>query len=128
MLSFMKENNYKIGLISNCSKEEITGLQNSVLYQYLDAVVLSCNVGLVKPDRKTYEYCLNILNEPASNCFFVGDGGSDELNGAKNVGMIPIKALWFIKHYVNELDIDKTFPSFLEPFELLEYIKDYEIK
>ena len=93
MLSMLKQSGYKIGLISNCSYEEIKGLKNSAIFIYFDAVVLSCDVGLVKPDVRIYEYCLSLLNAQPENCFFVGDGGSNELKGAKNAGMNPLKAL-----------------------------------
>lgn len=83
MLSALKEKGLKIGLISNCSREEISGLEDCELYKYLDAVVLSCDVGIVKPNIKIYEHCLAILGENPENCLFIGDGGSDELNGAK---------------------------------------------
>ena len=122
MLSALKRRNYKIGLISNCSTEEIEGLQDSELYQYFDAVSLSCNVGFVKPDTRIYEHCLSALNEQASHCFFIGDGGSNELNGARRAGMIPLKALWFIKYFAKDFDIDKTYPAFSEPSELTNYI------
>ena len=67
MLEILKNQKYKIGLISNCSIEEITGLKKSELYQYFDAVVLSCDVGLIKPDIEIYRYCLNTLNEQPNN-------------------------------------------------------------
>ena len=122
LLSALKENGCKIGLISNCSVEEIKGFKDCAIYNYFDAVVLSCDVGLVKPDAKIYEYCSSILNVQPANCFFVGDGGSDELNGAKNAGMNPLRALWFIKHFVKDYDSDTTYPVFLEPNGLKSFI------
>ena len=114
LLTTIKNNGYKIGLISNCSAEEVTGLKNSALYPFFDAVVLSCDVGLVKPDVKIYEHCASLLQVAPSECYFVGDGGSDELNGANNAGMTPLQALWFIKHFTNVQDLPQEYPAFAD--------------
>lgn len=49
--------------------------------------VFSCNVGLLKPDRQIYELAMEHLNVSPEQCLFVGDGGSNELCGAKSAGM-----------------------------------------
>ena len=127
MLALLKSKGYKIGLISNCSSEEVTALHDCSLYPYFDAVVLSCDVGMKKPDIEIYEHCLTILKEQASNCFFVGDGGSDELSGAERAGLIPLKALWFIKHYAEDFDSDSIYKSFYEPREMTDYIFNHSL-
>ena len=122
MLSGLKKKGYKIGLISNCSPEEIYGLEDCALRSYMDVVVLSCDVGMIKPDVKIYEHCAFLLGEQTKNCFFIGDGGSDELNGAKKAGMTPFRALWFIKHFVENLDSDNSYKGFYEPKDFFEYL------
>ena len=122
LLTVLKNGGYKIGLISNCAPEEIVGLQDCALFPYLDAVVLSCEVGMRKPNADIYTHCLSLLGEQAADCYFVGDGGSDELRGAKEVGLTPLRALWFIKHFAKNLDTDATYPAFYAPAEALKYI------
>jgi len=119
MLSALKEKGCKLGLISNCSPEEIGGFYNSDIFEFFDAIVMSCDVGLVKPDVKIYQHCLSQLNEDPSTSLFIGDGGSNELAGAKEAGMTPLKAAWFIKHFATLEEMDKTHPILLEPHELL---------
>jgi len=123
LLRTLKKSGYKLGMISNCSTEEIAGLKDCALYNYFDAVVLSCDVGLIKPDVKIYEYCAELLQCTPSECFFVGDGGSDELNGAKKAGMTPLRALWFTKHFVKNLDIH-NYPSFMNVGDLVELLME----
>ncbi|MCL2171611.1 MAG: HAD family hydrolase [Defluviitaleaceae bacterium] len=123
MLMELKKRGYKIGLISNCSPEEVYGLRGCRLHSYLDAVVLSCDVGMIKPDVKIYEHCCSLLGAQAKDCFFVGDGGSDELNGARQAGMTPFQALWFIKHFVKDFDANEIYKAFYEPKELLDYLQ-----
>lgn len=44
-------------------------------------------MGLLKPDRQIYELAMQRLNVYPEQCLFVGDGGSNELCGAKTAGM-----------------------------------------
>jgi len=122
MLNVLKTNGFLIGMISNCSTEEILGLKDSALYSYFDTIVLSCDVGLVKPDVKIYEHCASLLQVESSNCFFVGDGGSDELNGAKNARMTPLKALWFTKYFAKDLDLPDKYPLFVDIKDLKSFL------
>lgn len=48
---------------------------------------LISNVGLLKPDERIYELAMQHLNVLPKECLYVGDGGSQELYGAKSVGM-----------------------------------------
>ena len=52
-----------------------------------EAEIFSCAVGCVKPEPAIYEKCLEAIALPACDCLFVGDGGSNELSGAKAVGL-----------------------------------------
>lgn len=45
---------------------------------------------MMKPDLRIYEYALNRLDVKAEESLFVGDGGSNELAGAKRAGMISV--------------------------------------
>ncbi|MCL2447125.1 MAG: HAD family hydrolase [Oscillospiraceae bacterium] len=123
MLSVLKSDGYKIGLISNCSPEEVCGLRDCALYSYFDAVVLSCEVGMVKPEKNIYAHGCALLGEDARGCYFVGDGGSDELRGAADAGMVPLRALWFIKHYKEDYNANKDFLAFDEPQDMLAYLR-----
>lgn len=86
-LKKMKSEGKKLGLISNADVIEITGWESSPLKELLDVPVFSCMVGSMKPEREIYDLCLRKLGVGAEDCFFVGDGGSDELLGAKNAGL-----------------------------------------
>ena len=51
-----------------------------------DAVVISCEVGLFKPDPRIYELCLERLVLPAAGTLFVDDR-ADNVEGAARVGL-----------------------------------------
>jgi len=98
MLGELKAGGYKFGLISNCSQEEVEAFHDSALSEYFDAAVLSCEVGLVKPDPEIFILCAKRLGVTPSDCLYIGDS-SYELYGARDVGMTPIRAIWFLNRY-----------------------------
>jgi putative hydrolase of the HAD superfamily len=51
-----------------------------------DAVVISCEVGLSKPDPRIYELCLERLALPAATALFVDDR-ADNVEGAARIGL-----------------------------------------
>ena len=78
---------YKLGLVSNADVIEVSGWSDSPLSGLFDAEFFSCHVGCAKPDREIYERCLQALDLQAEECWFVGDGGSNELEGARAIGL-----------------------------------------
>lgn len=92
MLEHLKESSYSLGLISNCTAEETIALKESKIYNYFNTVIMSCEVGLAKPDADIYILCCEKLGVMPKDCLFVGDGGSKELIGAKNIGMEAVQA------------------------------------
>lgn len=79
----IKQLGKKLCLISNADVIDVIGWKDSPLKDLFDEVIFSCEVGIAKPDRRIYEYAMQKLNVKASQCIFVGDGGSDELRGAQ---------------------------------------------
>jgi putative hydrolase of the HAD superfamily len=77
----------KRGLISVCSSDVSDAWKDFELTPHLDDAVLSCDVGLSKPDPKIYLLACEQLGVEPEECVFVGDGANDELAGAERVGM-----------------------------------------
>ena len=124
MLSALRQNGIKIGLISNCYLEEAMLIQNSVLYPYFDVPCLSCHEGIKKPDPTIFYRCTERLGVSAEECLYVGDGGSAELETAAQVGMHPIQAVWYLKENTNQPCARK--PEFMQaelPLALLSHIQ-----
>jgi len=97
MLSELKKQNVKIGLISNCFSEEATLIRQSKLFPFFDAVFLSYEQGIQKPDKEIYFRCMKKLEVLPQECMYVGDGGSFELEVAKELGMKTFQAVWYLK-------------------------------
>ena len=90
LLRAIKEREQKLGLISNADVTEMAGWKHSPIAPLFDSVVFSCEVGWVKPEREIYEISLRQLGVRADEAVFVGDGGSNELAGAREIGMITV--------------------------------------
>ncbi len=97
VLRKIKDQNKKMGLISNADAIEIAEWERSPIAPFFDAVVLSCEEGCVKPEKEIYEICMNRLGVTPEHCVFVGDGGSKELEGARNLGIATIMITGVIK-------------------------------
>lgn len=97
MMEELKKHGIKIALISNCHSEEAMVIKESILYPYFDAVCLSYDEGVRKPDSEIFRICLDRLGLGAEECLYIGDGGSNELDAAANIGMYPVQAVWYLK-------------------------------
>lgn len=87
ILAQLKAKHIKLGLISNADMIDCKYWEQSKLFPFFDDAVFSCNVKFLKPDRHIYELAMQHLSVLPDESMFVGDGGSEELYGAKSLGM-----------------------------------------
>lgn len=87
LLSTLKTYGYKTGLISDCSAELPAIWADTPFAPLIDVPTFSCTTGMRKPDPRIYRLTTNRLGIEPQNCLFVGDGSSQELTGASQVGM-----------------------------------------
>lgn len=122
MLRALKEKGILIGLISNCFSEESVVIKRSILYPFFDAVCLSFDEGMQKPDQAIFCRCIEKLNVRADECLYVGDGGSRELEAAKMVGMKAVQAVWYLKEGTNQPSKRKEeFVNVETPLDILKF-------
>lgn len=124
MLSGLKQENIKIGLISNCFSEEAEAIRQSVLFPFFDAAYLSYEQGIQKPDEEIYRRCMTGLDVLPEECIYIGDGGSHELEAAEQIGMKALQATWYLKEGTTQPV--KRLSDFLQlerPMEVLAYIR-----
>lgn len=124
MLENLKKQGLKIGLISNCYFEEAKVIRDSELFPYFDAVCLSCELGIRKPEEEIYKVCMKELSVEAPECVYVGDGGSYELETAKKLGMKPIQATWYFKEGTTQPSGPKAeFIQAKEPMDVFGFLE-----
>lgn len=86
-LRALRSAGFRLALISNADAMEVAPWPSCPLAGLFDVEMFSCHVGLVKPEPEIYDRCTQALGVSATQCMFVGDGGSNELVGAKRAGM-----------------------------------------
>ena len=124
LLSGLKAQGIKIGLITNCFSEEAKLIRESPLFPYFDAPCLSYELGMRKPHPEIFHICLKKLGIPAGHCLYVGDGGSRELETARELGMEAVQATWYRREdFANyQAALRPDFTQISEPMTLLDQI------
>ncbi len=87
VLARLRAAGFRLGIVSNCTIDSGTVLDETPLPAAVDAVVLSFAVAIAKPDPRIYRRALTSLGVDAAECAYVGDGADRELDGASSLGM-----------------------------------------
>ena len=122
LLEQLKAMGLKTAIVSNCSSEEVEVLRDSKLCDYFDEIILSYEVHMKKPDICIYEEAARRLGVLTEECLFVGDGGSNELFGAKDAGMKPVQAKWYTNKYPKKRENIGNFLRAEEPMDIMNLI------
>lgn len=78
---------YKIGLLSNSPSAFLRGLlAEHDLEKYFDIIVISSEVGLIKPHPEMFQYILGIMEVQPDEAIFIDDNQS-YVDGARAVGI-----------------------------------------
>lgn len=101
VLSHLKANGYKTGLISNCSTETTTIWKDSPFARLIDVTIFSCLTGTKKPDPRIYQMATEKLAVNPKECLYIADGMDGELASATGLGM---HALMIRVPYENDYD------------------------
>lgn len=96
-LQELKGRGIKLCLISNADVIDKCGWETSPFSSLFDAAVFSCDVHRMKPDIEIYRYAMELMQVKPEESLYMGDGGFDELRGAKEAGMKAILCEHFLK-------------------------------
>jgi putative hydrolase of the HAD superfamily len=113
----IKKSGKKLCLVSNADIIDAMYWHESPLNDLFDDTIFSYEVGYLKPQNEIYEIGLKKMNTIPQKCFFVGDGGSDELKGAKKLGMKTIQTGYLLEEERKDYNSIKNFADY--------YIKDF---
>jgi putative hydrolase of the HAD superfamily len=106
VLQKLKDEGYKLGLISNTLPNTRKILTMHNLEKYFDTIILSPEVGLFKPNKKIYEIAIKNLNLKPYELLFIGDEYQADVLGPRSVGMysFQINRKYHSDHNIQNLD------------------------
>lgn len=98
---------YKMHILSNGFAEiQYTKLKCSELEKYFDRIFLSEIVGVLKPDKRIFEYAVKSLNARKNEVLMIGDNFDADIAGAKKAG---IDQLFYNINNTKELAFTPTY-------------------
>lgn len=89
-LGQLKNNSYKIGLLSNCSIEIPILWPKTEFADLFDSAIFSSRERLKKPDPRIYQLACQRLGVEPEACLYIADGENHELTAAAKVGLHPV--------------------------------------
>lgn len=82
---------YRLGVISNGdSLAQHSKLRKAGLYDCFEMILISGEVGVMKPDSRIFEIGAERMNLRTDECAYVGDIFSNDIYGSYKAGMLPI--------------------------------------
>lgn len=92
-----REDGHSIALLSNDSPELLKKLQTLNIAHLFDPLIISANIGVMKPAPESYQAVLDLLNRRPEETIFIDDN-PDNIEGAK---MLSIHTI----HYTPRLNL-----------------------
>ncbi|MDP5272851.1 HAD family hydrolase [Chengkuizengella axinellae] len=123
LLEVCKENNYKLGLVTNGRNQIQYGKIDLLsIRDYFDVIVVSEEAGVKKPSQQIFQIALQRLDLLPHEAIFVGDHPKNDVFGSSQAGM---KAIWVDKNQKWDESLKVTPMKTVKKLnELIEYIKD----
>ena len=106
-LKALKAKGKKLGLITNADLMELAAWDKCPIADLFDVSIHSFKVGMMKPEKQIYELCLNELGSKAEESVFVGDGGSNELIGARECRLTTVMVEGIVSEFLPKEKIQK---------------------
>ncbi|WP_258084716.1 HAD family hydrolase [Thermococcus thermotolerans] len=89
-LKWLREAGYKLGIVTSGPEYQRLKLRLVGLLDYFDVVVTRDDVNAIKPEPRIFLYAVESLGVEPSEAVMVGDSLSQDVYGAKNVGMTAV--------------------------------------
>ena len=91
---------YRLAFISNypCGASIHESLKKNRLDNMFESVVVSGDIGVVKPHPKIFQKCLNELDISAEKALYVGDNWLADIQGAKRIGMQAVHTTQYVSY------------------------------
>ena len=87
ILQRLQQRGVPMGVLSNYGAHLLYTLYKLNIYDYFEFVIVSSLVGVAKPDPGIFEIAVEKAGVPPEKILYVGDNLTDDIDGAKNVGI-----------------------------------------
>ncbi|MGV8086804.1 MAG: HAD family hydrolase [Candidatus Woesearchaeota archaeon] len=87
VLDKLVSKNIQIGLISNLASPYKIPFLKSELAEYFNKVILSCDIGITKPNLEIYQKMIESIAIKPSQALMIGDSIRNDVEGPKAIGM-----------------------------------------
>ncbi len=126
VLNFAKENNIKMGIITNGpTKHQSNKVNNLGLNKWISNkdIFISESEGVAKPDMQIFKLVENKMNLDPENTYYIGDSINNDIVGAKSAGW---KMIWINRRVVDIPENLGFYPDYIvnDDSELIDLIKD----
>lgn len=93
LLDYLTAKGYPLYILSNGFAEvQARKLQSGGIDRYFKRLILSDEIGITKPDRRLFDYALQVVGSTAADTVIVGDNYDADILGAMNAGW---RAIYF---------------------------------
>lgn len=93
----LRAGGHAVALLSNDSLELVEKLARLGIAYLFDPVIISAQIGVMKPDPRAYQYTLEILSRPPQQTIFIDDR-QENVSAARALGIQGV-------HYVNGMNL-----------------------
>lgn len=124
VLRALRRRGIRTAVVSDCGYELPAFMPFLPVARWLDAAVYSVDVGACKPHPAMYRTACDRLGVRPEECLYVGDGGSQELTGARRAGMhvVRLDAPDLAGHLAFNAERDWTGPAVGSLTELVTFL------
>lgn len=88
LIAELKDAGYRLFVLSNMSKDYIEFLRKMDVFRHFEGEVISCEVGLIKPEKEIYTLLLERYSLTAEQTVFIDDR-KENVDAAAEVGIVP---------------------------------------
>lgn len=109
ILRMLSERNIPLAIVSNGSSvAQRSKIQRSGIEDFFDAIVISEELGIRKPDARIYVEAADRLAAAPAECWFVGDHPVNDVWGSKQVGF---RAAWVHLHRPWAAEVERCYDT-----------------
>lgn len=120
ILSILKNRGITIGVISNFDPRLTEILHNVNIYDKIDFIVTSFEIGYTKPDREIFDHALKILvNISPKECLHIGDDLQNDYKAARDAGWNALLVTNKISNFDYHVDKEYCFNNLKEIHDVI---------